>query len=364
MTIKDYTGKYNELTRQWLESFVKAKKGRNIVFSPLSILMLLGIAADAVRGEARDEITAIIGNSASYDDLMGVLSFIQKDSDKSGSLMSSNAVCIKENIQAAINADYAERLESVFDGQLFSSSNLARDVNAWVEEKTRGMIRNAVDNSVDQMLACLMNAIAFEAEWKKQYQDDEILEGEFNNADGSVSLVQMLDSCEHAYIENERFTGFIKPYKDEKYAFMALLPKRKAASFMLSSLKQIDFTRLFREASHARVYVTMPEFKYDFGQDLTGSCRDLGIKTLFTTKADFSPMSSQELQVESIFHKAHIEVDRKGTKAAAVTMAITVGCALPMDYKSVYLDRPFVYAIMDTETGLPVFTGILNQAGR
>ena len=71
------------------------------------------------------------------------------------------------------------------------------------------------------------------------------------------------------------------------------------------------------------------------------------------------------LKVDSIIHKAHIEVDRKGTKAAAVTMAFVVaGCAPSMDFKSVCLDRPFVYAIMDTETGLPVFTGIYNQADK
>ena len=67
--------------------------------------------------------------------------------------------------------------------------------------------------------------------------------------------------------------------------------------------------------------------------------------------------------MDSIIHKARIEVDRQGTKAAAVTMgAIEVGCAFPLDKpKVVELDRPFVYAIMDNKTGLPVFTGIVNK---
>lgn len=132
---------------------------------------------------------------------------------------------------------------------------------------------------------------------------------------------------------------------------------------MLRALKQIDFTDLFRGAPYDTVYVTMPEFKYDFGEDLTWLCKELGISTVFTPAADFSPMSSEWLKVEAIIHKAHIEVDRHGTKAAAVTMAYAVaGCAPSFDFKSVELDRPFVYAIMDTETGLPVFTGIHNKA--
>ena len=116
---------------------------------------------------------------------------------------------------------------------------------------------------------------------------------------------------------------------------------------------------------HHRDGPEMPEFTYDFGEDLTGICRDIGIATLFTPEAEFSPMSSERLKVDSIIHKAHIEVDRMGTKAAAVTMAFAVaGCAPDMNYKEVCLDRPFVYAIMNTETGLPVFTGIFNHANR
>ena len=78
---------------------------------------------------------------------------------------------------------------------------------------------------------------------------------------------------------------------------------------------------------------------------------------------DFSNMSSADLKADSILHKAHIEVDRKGTKAAAVTsMVVVPGCApMEREYEEVCLDRPFVYAIMNNKTGLPVFTGITNQ---
>jgi len=107
----------------------------------------------------------------------------------------------------------------------------------------------------------------------------------------------------------------------------------------------------------------MPEFKYDFGEELSELCKKLGINTIFTPKADFSPMTSAWLKVDAIIHKAHIEVDRHGTKAAAATMAaMALGCAPNFDLKSVRLNRPFVYAVMDTQTGLPVFTGIYNRA--
>ena len=73
MEIKDYSGKYNEITRYLMESFAKAKKGENIVISPTSIIMLLGIAADAVQGKTRDEILDVIGSNISYEELMAFL---------------------------------------------------------------------------------------------------------------------------------------------------------------------------------------------------------------------------------------------------------------------------------------------------
>lgn len=363
MKITEYVERYNLIARILMEHFTKIKKGENIVLSPMSVIILLGMLADAVAGRTRDEIVKIIENNSSYDELMSLLAQIQKTVSDGGSLMSSSAVCVKDDISSFINEGYEEHLKEIFDGKLFTSGNIVKDMDIWLKEKTNGMIENATDESMNQMFASLINAIAFESKWMENYEEDDIHEGNFNNANGTISEVQMLESSEDMYIEDDFFTGFVKPYKNENYAFMALLPKRKkSASFILRALKQIDFSKLFREATYETVYVTMPEFKCDFGENLIDFCRRLGIHTLFTPEADFSPMSSEWMKVDSIMHKAHIEVDRCGTKAAVVTMAYVVaGCSPNIHFKSVYLDRPFVYAIMNTEMGLPVFTGIYNQ---
>ena len=107
--------------------------------------------------------------------------------------------------------------------------------------------------------------------------------------------------------------------------------------------------------------VALPEFRYDLSESLKELCESYGIQTIFSDHADFSPMSSEWLKVDDILHKAHIEVDRKGTKAAAVTAFMMVGAGLPdFDMKRVILDRPFFYAIMHKSTGLPVFVGAVN----
>lgn len=361
MEIKDYGKEYGRLTRELLSKLDKKNAGKNVIISPMSIIMLLGILAESVAGETRDEVIKVLGEKLSYEDVRDILSKIQEDSMKAESLMSSNAVCVKEEIKDSIVPDYIERLADVYDGKLFASSNLASDVNAWVEEKTRGMIRNAAGDSLDNIVACLMNAIAFEAEWEDLYEEKDIYEEEFHNEDGSIVNVDMLHSSEYGWIEEECLTGFIKPYKDEKYAFMALLPDEGVS--IEKVIKKLDFTEAYTNAEDEKVTVTMPEYKYDFGQDLTEICKELGIKSAFTPGADFSAMSTEWLRLDSIIHKAHIEVDRNGTKAAAVTMGMVMcGCAPMMRRREVILDRPFIYAIMDTENALPVFTGIYKNA--
>ena len=358
MDIKDYRKTYNKVTGCVLSAFAGEDTTKNVLFSPLSIFLLLGMAAEAVQGRNRDEITKIIAGDRSFEELEGLLCQMQSAFADDGAFRSANAVCINRSIRRSINKNFDGHLREVFDGKLFLSNNMAANVNRWVSRKTK-MIPNALDASANDMLACLINAVAFEAQWEEPYEDEQVDEGDFHNADGSVTAVQMMNSSEHSYIENESFTGFIRPYRKGNYAFMALLPKEKGSrAFSYHALEQIGFTALFESACHHTVYASIPKFSYDFGRDLTGVCKDLGITMLFTQEADFSPLSTEWLRMDSILHKAHITVDQSGTKAAAATLSVVVaGCAIDFDFKEVCLDRPFVYAIMNTETALPAFTG-------
>ena len=374
--IRRYTPRYNELAVRTLK-YLSESRIDNVVFSPFSVLMLLSIAADAVDGETRQEIFNVISSELPYEKYRDMISEMQRlftevvcvhdsedEYEKGGEVVSANAVCVQKSIVNSLNADYEDHLAKYY-GRLFASEDIVADVNAWVKENTRGMIEQVADDSMKQMMACLMNAIAFEAEWEEIYDEDDIYEDDFTDIDGNVHEVQMMDSTEFSYIENEDFSGFIKPYKGMDYSYMALLPKQEGQTAMDSAIESLNLSQLFESAIDKKVYVTMPEFKYDFGKDLTDFCKKLGINTLFSPQADFSPLSSEWLKMEAIIHKAHIEVDRKGTKAAAVTMGVVVcGCAPSFEeYKSVRLDRPFIYAIVHNSTGLPVFAGIVNHIG-
>lgn len=323
----------------------------------------MAIAANATGGGTKAEIAKVLKGKLPENTALDSIAYIQRELSKDMNLVSANAAIVNKEIEKSINSNYKEQLADKFDGEFFCSNKIVDAVNTWVREKTNGMIDHIADENMSRMLVALINAIAFSADWRDEYEIDQIDDGEFTNADGSKSNVIMLDSTEKLYIENEFFTGFLKPYKGDQYSFMALLPKKpKNRRLFRRAVEKIDFTKLYESARVEDVYVKMPEFKSEFGTDLNSLFMKMGISGIFSERADFSPLSSEWLKVDSVIHKARIEVDRNGTKAVAATMLDCFGgCAFSFDPKYVNLDRPFIYAIVHNETGLPVFTGVTNK---
>lgn len=360
---------YSELAKKLLINAYKEKEGENVVCSPFSFYMLLGMALNAVRGKCQDEIKDILTDGAEVDSITEYMcklerSISQKFED--GNLISSNGICIKKDLYDHILNDFKELMQEDFRAEIFSAeSDMVDKVNNWVNEKTEGMIPKLLEESPKDLKAVLMNAISFKAKWEIPYEAEDIEEeSEFTNYDGSVSEVTMLRSDEKEYIQNGFYTGFVKNYKGGKYAFMALLPKKTAKSFQRKAIEQTYFKAYYDSRYYSDVVVRMPEFEISANMELTEFCQSLGIKSIFKYDADFSGITKKEpLMVNAVIQKAFIKVDRNGTKAAAVSaMCVTAGCAPDFEsIKLVELDRPFVYAIVDRESGLPVFSGAVNK---
>ncbi len=355
---------YNKLSLAFLKNYTEKQKGQNVVFSPYSVMALLLMLADATDGASREEIIASVCKGAGFDEAKRFIRILEYMLEEYGSFCSANAVCVKENYKDKIKPQYMEDLQNTFGGELFASGDIVKAVNDWVSKNTKGMIKQIVSEKNAEMASCFMNAVAFKAGWESKFDDEEIKENIFYNADGTRQKVKMLCGTEYGYIEDDRFTGFVKEY-EAGYSFMALLPKKKSQEFLYESLNRSNFRKLFMAKTDEDIEVRMPEFKFSYEVELSDFCRNRGIETVFSDHADFTPMTEEWLKVESIAHKAVIKVDRSGTEAAAVTYAVMVtGCppdAFKRKRKIVRLNRPFLFAIMHNETILPVFVGIVNH---
>ena len=177
-------------------------------------------------------------------------------------------------------------------------------------------------------------------------------------------------SEEETYCQDDLATGFIKTYSSG-YRFVAILPNEGVS--VADYLKQMDgesFAAFVDSGQHAVVHAVLPAFKSEYKTTaLPKIFRQMGMEDLFdAAAADLSGMgtcSGQNLYVDEILHKTYIDVNREGTRAAAVTGVMVRTTALnpePVREYTVRLDRPFLYAIIDAYTGTPVFLGTMMNA--
>ena len=192
--------------------------------------------------------------------------------------MSSNAVCVRLDMADKIVAGYEKRLQNLFGGKLFAAGNNERAVNEWVNKNTNGMIPQIVDDVDLETLVSMMNALCFEARWQEKYRDHDVKMADFHNCDGSTNQVSMMNSIENYYTEDDNFIGVVKLYKNSGFSFMALLPKDKDEALGTNGLEELDFARLFLGKTSATVKTMIPEFKYDFCEELTDYCKGIGIE--------------------------------------------------------------------------------------
>jgi serpin B len=210
----------------------------------------------------------------------------------------------------------------------------------------------------------LVNALAFEGEWSEIYRENQVRVGQFVKEDGTALEVDMMYGTDGKYLDDGRATGFIKQYRGGKYAFAALLPNEGiSVSEYVNSLDGATLTSLLAEAEKIQVKTAIPKFEIEYDTEMSDVLKTMGMTDAFDfERADFSNLGRStegNICINRVIHKTYIQVGEKGTKAGAASVVEMVNKMSfePNDSKQVYLDRPFVYMIIDCENNLPLFIG-------
>ena len=172
-------------------------------------------------------------------------------------------------------------------------------------------------------------------------------------------------SEENIYLEDENATGYMKYYDGKNYAFVVLLPNRgiKLHEY-INTLTGEKLQTILTNASDELIKTSLPKFTSDYDVEMSNILIALGMKDAFDEdKADFSSLGTitdNNISISRVLHKTHIAVDEAGTKAGAATAVEMQEKAAMIEQKSVYLDRPFLYMIIDTKANLPIFMGTVE----
>lgn len=346
------------------------QKDKNIMVSPVSIFNALSMAANGAKGNTLAQMENVFGISIDEcNNYLGQYNNSLPSGDKY-KFNVANSIWVNEINSFKTEPDFIKKNQDIFKAEVFPSkfsSKTAGEINKWIDKNTDGMIKDVVDDVPQNAMMYLINALAFDAEWKNVYDKMQIKDGKFTKENGTKQDVSLMYSKEGEYIEDENTTGFVKYYADSKYAFIALLPKEGIS--IEDYVKSLDAEKLDGLISNIRkvqVNAAIPKFKSEYYTSLKEVLQDMGMSDLFDSEnADLSGIGKStdgNLYVENVLHKTFIEVDEKGTKAGAATVVVAVATSamIPYEEKTVYLDRPFAYIIADCETWLPAFYGIVQ----
>ncbi len=345
----------------------------NTIVSPQSLYFALGMTINGANGDTQQELINTLCKGSDLQEFNDNISALINQTDTKTCNI-ANSIWLKDVQDLSLNSEFKKSSEEYFKSEIYTKKfdgKFVDTVNKWVSKNTDGMIDTILNEvpSEDTMMY-LINAICFDAKWNDKYDDIQINEnGKFTNSKGDIQDVVMLNSTEDTYLCDEQSTGFLKYYLGGKYAFMGILPNEDVSiNDYMESLTGDSFINLYRSKisrNSVSVKVTIPEFKYTSEYLLNDTLKDMGISSAFDEfSADFSNMidsNTYKLYMGKVIQKAYIQVDRNGTKASAITSISMNDATAMLETYQVYLDRPFIYAIMDTDTELPIFMGVVND---
>lgn len=330
----------------------------NVTVSPYSAGVALSMLAEGAEGKSLEELDkALNGCRLQAEPLSSNDSVIVK---------SANSLWTNKNYP--VRKSYVEILDEKYDAVAssldFSSSSSVGRINAWARENTAGKIDNVVEELGPDMVAVLANAVYFKGAWQTPFKSRDTRIRTFYGASGESQVSFMTGTNVYEYAEYQGNQMIRIPYCGGQYAMTVLLPSKGADLSRFEGLICESFLdKALAALEPVRVRLHLPKFKVEGELSLVPVLEKMGVNEVFTSKASLGGIADGPLSVSEVNQKTFVNVDERGSEAAAVT---TIGIRLtampPQDFdvKVMDVNRPFYYMISDVESGRILFIGRIS----
>lgn len=367
---KKITSSNNAIGFDLLEKIEPNEDG-NIFISPTSLVMALSMVYNGAVEDTKEEMAKTLYIDGIDPDVLNQANAslgtkLYKDTDKI-SLNIANSIWLNEEYQfddafSQKNKDYYRASVKKINPTDHASVN---QINDWVKRETNQKIDQMVNGPLDKnFVALLMNAIYFNGEWKYAFESEEE-KGYFHLQDGDTKKVNRMKLEEELlYLENDLFQAVKLPYGDEEMSMEIFLPKDNYSVYELKKLFSVhDWEEYQSTFMKKEGTVILSPFKVSYESFLNQLLIEKGMEKAFQPgKANFAKMiqEDREIYIDEVKQKTFIEVNEKGTEAAAATSVEMKAVSAPID-GPFYMDvnRPFLFTIKDEETNTILFIGVI-----
>lgn len=263
------------------------------------------------------------------------------------------------------NADYFGAGARKLD---FNDKESANVINNWVKDNTNGKIDKIIEEIDPADVMHLVNTLYFNAKWEKPFDiGHKASTGNFYLSNGNTqtaTFMHLTDQME--YISSQKAAAVLLPYDDGRFAFLCILPDDDIKlNEYIKTLDERTIPELLSRKRHTEIAVTLPKFKTSGDFELKDALKNMGLGIAFDgSRADFSKMgnASENLLISSVKHKTFLQVDELGTEASAATdVAVMKASVVNEPTQTIVFNHPFIYAIVDAQTNLPLFLGTMEN---
>lgn len=353
----------NEFALKLFKKMASGINDSNVVVSPLSISIALGMAWNGASDQTKAEMSALLGMSDMPDSLVNQYYEVMQKSlpviDSSTVVNIANSLWYTSLF--TVKPSYLKVNQDYFDAEIrqidFKQAWAKDTINAWVDAKTNHLIPSIVQRTEDQVMY-LINAVYFKGAWVIPFDPEKTYPATFTKQLGGTSSVKMMPLSDTlAYGETDRAQWLDLPYGNGSYSMTLVLPKSGfSTASVLSTLTASTWNNALQNLTKRKVQLGLPRFKVECNFDLVPTLQGLGMKKAFTYLADFPSISEEPVFISEVRHKTYVEVTEKGTTAAAVT---SIGFETTSMPNSPYfqVDKPFLFFIRENGSGVILFAG-------
>ncbi len=362
-----------------------AEDTADTVFSPASVASALRMAVCGARGETAAELARALhlnGSDRPEDLAVSGLRLVSAwqdgapgsgPGDGSATFRAPNTVWIQSGlpVQPEFTARLHEAAATLADADFAAAPEATRAlINRVIAEQTEGKITGLLPPGAVGRLTRLVlaNAVYLKAAWTQPFPESATADAPFypNGQDHPGLTVPMMHlTAPQAYLRGDGYQAVLLPYRDIGLAMAVVLPDGPLSA-LRPKVAAAGLGALLAGTARHQVTLSLPRFRQEAAFDLIPALRRLGVTDAFGDDADFSGITDAEsLRIGAVAHKAYIDVDEHGTEAAAATAIVMAGMAAfraPPPVTMV-VDRPFLFAIIDTATILPLFLGQVSHPG-
>lgn len=361
---------------------------QNLILSPYSLSSLLVILADGASGNTQQQLYQALhfpaGNNNHVAELAKIDTELMPDNDcqgwfsckfkhaskwfgfkKSSTFLIANSLWAEESLiykKPFLAVMGQSRINHFYQVNFNKAPEAARQrINNWVEEKTDQYIKKLIApgtiTGATQLI--LVNAIYFNGLWESPFKPEATEQKPFLLSDGNTIQTAMMSKLDNFfYSEDDRLQMLQLPYLKSSIRMAVLLPKTThSVKEIQQALTQATFSKLLQNATNLKVLVSLPKFKLaSTFNSLKQPLQQMGVIDAFSDQADFSNITTSALAISDIIQKAVIEVDEKGTVAAAATAVVMFGAAVqqPIQFNA---NHPFLFILYETKSGVILFIG-------